>query len=63
MRFNPSPRARVVLYAFTALGTVFVQYLSLKHFIGDAEETLWAGIVTVVTAMAGLNVMVNKGNK
>lgn len=56
MQFNPPAKVRVALYVLSALGSVVVSYLSVKHFIGDAEVALWGGLVAVVNTMAGLNV-------
>jgi len=56
MTFNLPPRARVILYALTALGTPVIAYLFAKDILGELEVVLWGAEVTVVTTMAGLNV-------
>lgn len=56
MRFNLAPRVRAGLYVLTAIGTPVVGYLLAKGTIGELEVNLWGGLVTAVTAMAGLNV-------
>lgn len=56
MRFNIHPAARAALYVVTALGTPVIGYLLTKGIIGELEVNLWGGLVTAVTAMAGLNV-------
>lgn len=56
MKFNPSSRVRVALYVLTGLGTPLVAYLAAKGIIGDLEVSLWSAEVTVISAMAALNV-------
>lgn len=56
MRFNIPPKARVVIYALTAIGTPIIAYLFAKDIIGELEVVLWGAEVTVVSAMAGFNV-------
>jgi hypothetical protein len=55
MTINPPRRVRAALYVFTAVGTPIAAYLKLKGYIGDAELALWAGEVTIVTGLAGIN--------
>lgn len=56
MTFNPPYKVRAALYVLTAIGTPIVAYLFAKDVIGELEVTLWAAEVTVVNAMAALNV-------
>jgi len=56
MQYNPPANVRAILYVVSAIGSVLVSYLSVKHLIGDAEVGLWSGLVAVVNTMAGLNV-------
>lgn len=56
MNINPSSKVRKALYVIVALGTPVVAYLRFQNYIGDAEVTLWAGIVSAVSALAGFNV-------
>lgn len=56
MRFNPSSKVRALLYALTAIGTPLVAYLAAKGYLGDLEVQFWSAEVTVVSAMAALNV-------
>lgn len=56
MKFNPSSRVRALLYVLTGVGTPLVAYLASKGVIGDLEVSLWSAEVTVVSAMAALNV-------
>lgn len=56
MRINLPPKVRAALYVLTALGTPIIAYLFAKDVIGELEVTLWAAEVTVVNAMAALNV-------
>lgn len=58
MQFNPPNKIRAALYIISAVGSVVVTYLSVKHYIGDAEVALWAGLVGVINTMAALNVTV-----
>lgn len=58
MTFNLPPKLRVALYILTALGTPVVAYLFNKAIIGTLEVSLWAAEVTVVNALAALNVSV-----
>ena len=60
MQFNLPPKVRAALYVATAIGTPLVAYLSSKGTIGDLEVQLWSAEVTVVSAMAALNVSVKK---
>jgi len=57
MNLNPPSRVRAVLYAVTAIGTPLVVYLLSKGKIGEAEVVLWSAEVTVVSLLAGFNVM------
>jgi len=54
--FNPPAKVRAALYVLSAVGSVVVSYLSVKHYVGDAEVALWSGLVAVIGTMAGLNV-------
>lgn len=56
MSFNLPPKVRAALYVLTALGTPVVAYLFARGTIGTLEVTLWSAEVSVVTAMAALNV-------
>lgn len=56
MRFNIPPKVRAGLYVATAIGTPIVTYLFAKDVIGELEVVLWGAEVTVVNAMAALNV-------
>lgn len=58
MTLNPPPKVRAVLYALTAIGTPLVAYLAAKGIIGDLEVSLWSAEVTVVSALAALNITV-----
>lgn len=57
MRINLTPKLRLVFYVLTSVGTPIVGYLLAKDVIGELEVSLWGGLVTAVTAMAGLNVI------
>lgn len=59
MKFNLPPKVRASLYLVTAVGTPLVAYLLAKGVIGELEVQLWSAEVTVVSALAALNV-VNK---
>lgn len=54
--YNPPAKVRAALYLLSAVGSVVVSYLSVKHYIGDAEVALWSGLVGVIGSMAALNV-------
>lgn len=56
MKFNPSSQVRAALYVLTGLGTPLVAYLAAKGIVGDLEVSLWSAEVTVVSALAALNV-------
>lgn len=56
MKINLPYQVRAALYILTAIGTPVVAYLLAKGIIGELEMSLWAAEVTVVTAMAALNV-------
>lgn len=56
MKFNLPPKIRATLYVVTAIGTPIVAYLLAKGYIGELEVGLWSAEVTVVNAMAALNV-------
>lgn len=56
MTFNLPPEVRTALYAVTAVGTPAIAYLLVKGYIGEAEVALWSAEVTVVSALAALNV-------
>lgn len=56
MNFNPPYKIRAILYILTAVGTPLVAYLLAKHVIGNLEVALWSGEVSIVNAMATLNV-------
>lgn len=56
MNLNPTPKIRLVLYIVTAVGTPLMAYLVAKGFMGELEMALWSAEVTVVSAMAALNV-------
>lgn len=58
MTFNPPSKIRALLYIITAIGTPVVAYLLTKDVISELEVALWAAEVTVVNAMATLNVTV-----
>lgn len=55
MKLNPPKKVRRNIYIAVTAGSLIATYLSLKHLIGDAEVGLWTGLVTLVTAMAGIN--------
>ena len=46
----------MAIYIVTALSAPVVAYLLDQHHIDQAEVNLWAGLVTAVNVMAGLNV-------
>lgn len=56
MRINLPANIRAALYVLTAVGTPVVAYLLAKGVIGNMEVTLWSAEVTIVNAMAALNV-------
>lgn len=56
MKFNPPYKLRAALYIVTAVGMPIMMYLLAKGLIGEQEMTLWSGLVTVVGALAALNV-------
>lgn len=60
MQYNPPPKIRALLYLGSAVGSALVSYLSIKHYIGDAEVALWGALVGVVNSMAALNVTSNR---
>lgn len=56
MKLNLPPKARVILYIITALGTPIMAYLLVKGYIGKDEVLLWSAEITVVSSMAAFNV-------
>ena len=48
-------RVRLTIYIVSSLGSVAMGYLVAKGWAGDAETSLWAGIVAVVNGLAALN--------
>lgn len=56
MNINPPYKVRIALYIITAVGTPIVAYLLARNVIGELEVALWSAEVTVVNAMAALNV-------
>lgn len=56
MKINLPPKVRAALYVITAISSPIVAYLLDQGHIHQAEVNLWAGIVTAVNVMAGLNV-------
>lgn len=57
---NLPPRARLVAYVLTSLGSAIVAYLAARGFAGDAEVALWGAVVALVNGMAALNVPTTK---
>lgn len=55
MNFNPPAKVRAAVYVITALSAPVVAYLLDQGHIHQAEVNLWAGIITAVNVMAGLN--------
>jgi hypothetical protein len=60
MTFNIPPKARIVLYILTIIGTPVMAYLKAKGIVGDLEINLWSAEVVAVAGMAALNVKPDK---
>lgn len=62
MRVKLKPHVRQKIYVVASVASLAVTYLATKEIIGVAEVGLWSGVMTLVTAMAGVNVsgVVNK---
>lgn len=59
MQFNIPYKARAIIYITSGILSLLVGYLKVKHFIGDPEVTLWAGISAFANGLAALNVAKN----
>lgn len=55
MKLKIPRRVRGALYIITMIGTPLVAYLATKGIIGDIEVAFWSAEVTIVSAIAGLN--------
>ncbi len=56
MNLNLPPKARLVLYVLTGIGSLAVGYMSIKGYIGESEVALWAGLSAFVNGLAAYNV-------
>lgn len=56
MLINIPYKVRAGLYILTGVLSPVVVYLLAKGYIGDLEMALWAGEVTVISALAAFNV-------
>lgn len=55
MNINIPERLRGILYILTALGSLFMIYLSDKDVLGTPEIALWSGITTFISLLARFN--------
>lgn len=55
-KFNLPPKVRLGTYVVTGVGSLLMGYLSVKHYIGDPEVALWAGLSAFANGLAALNV-------
>ena len=55
---NLSSEARLGLYVFSALGSIFVAYASAKGWawMGEAEIGAWSSLVALINGLAAMNV-------
>lgn len=60
MEINLPPRVRSGLYVITAIGTPVIGYLFDKGIVSTTEVSLWASLVTAVSALAAFNVPITK---
>lgn len=60
MDVNLNRNLRLILYIVTAIGAPVIAYLNATGVIGENEITLWAGLTTVVAAIAGFNITPTK---
>lgn len=55
MEFNLPPKVRLTLYVIVAISSPFVTYLADRGTIGTLEVSLFAGVVSAVSALAAIN--------
>lgn len=63
MTVNLKPKARLLIYIVTAVGSAAVAYLISKGLIGDDELTLWVAISGLANGLAGLNTNLEENGK
>ena len=53
-----TPKARLALYLFSAIGSILVAYGSAKGWgwFGEAELGAWASVVALINGLAAMNV-------